>query len=409
LKQAGMVLLFSLALYSAALLSGKVVEKRSVPVDFNQRYMPIAHNILDRGDFLLEGRAPSPPVYPLVLAGLSKLGSLFGINATNIARAFNILAMALLSGLFFSLVRKYTNERTALIAALIWITYPFGIYLALQPGPEPLYLLALLPAAWTALEAGSAKPLPALTAGMAGSLPMLVKPMALFLPLAMLGVLMFWWLKQRVFWMRFVLACSLFVVGLLAAVMPWEAYLWQRTGRFIPVAELAGSSLYDGWTFGLKPGAGGDRARLPGDVEKYMQEVEKLSMEKASGEVLKAVRISAGKHTGAFIKLLLIKIGRCWYGTDEMWHEVKTLAIQALYLVLSLVGAIIWFRRGRPGGALAAVLAVLLLYHWAAATAALSILRYMIPAFFLMSMMVSFLLHQLSVNRFVLISAAGRA
>jgi len=404
-----LLFLSSIIIYAAACVLLGSFEKRVVPEDFNRRYLPIAENIARRGDFLLDGRAPSPPLYPLILAGLSKIAAFFGISSTEAARTFNVFTMSFLAVLFHSLALSYLDGRTALLAAFIWVTYPFGIYLSWLPGPEPLYLLALLPAAWATVEAARPAGLTALTAGIASALPMLVKPIALFLPLALLGVLMFWWLRQRVFWIRFVLACSLFVVGLLAAVLPWEAYLWQRTGKFVPVADKAGRSLYDGWTFGLRSGAGGDRARLPGDVEKYMREVEKLSLGMASGEVLRAVGQAAKDHPGAFLKLLLIKLGRCWYGTDEMWHEGKILGIQAVYILLSIFGTAVWFRRGRPGGALAAVLFCLLLYHWAAATAVLSILRYMIPTFFLVSMMVSFLLPQLSINRFVLISAAGKA
>jgi len=242
-------------------------------------------------------------------------------------------------------------------------------------------------AAWTALEAGSAKPLLALTAGIAGALPMLVKPMALFLPLVLLVFLLVAWTRRLVPAKSFVLGVSAFIIGLLFTLLPWEVYLWQRTGKFVPVADKAGSSIYDGWTFGLHAGTGGDKARLPEDVKTFMKDVEKVSQGKTSGEVLSAVIKAGGERPGAFLKLLLIKAGRCWYGTDEMWHEGKILGIQAFYLLLSVFGAVVWFRQGRPGGALVAILAVLLFYHWAAATAALSILRYMVPAGFLMAVM----------------------
>lgn len=394
MKPAWIVVALALALNAAAVLVGNRVEGRATPYDFEKRYLPIARGISEGGDFLLDGRAPSPPVYPLALAGISELGRLFHTSDENAARTFNVLAMALLAMLFYSLVRRYMEGRTALFAALMWVTYPFGIYLSLLPGPEPLYLLSLTLAAWAVLVAVKAKPMPVLAAGMASALPMLVKPMALFLPLGFLVFLMAVWTRKRVSLSCFALSFSLFVVGLLVVVMPWEAYLWHRTGRLIPVADLAGTSMHDGWTFGLKPGAGGDLAHLPGEVRTFMIEVEKISAGKGSGEVLNAVMKAAGERPGAFLKLLLIKAGRCWYGTDEMWHEGKTLAFQALYLVLSLIGAVIWLRGGRPGGTLAAVLSCLLLYHWAAATAALSILRYMVPAGFLMALMVAMAITQ---------------
>lgn len=121
-----------------------------------------------------------------------------------------------------------------------------------------------------------------------------------------------------------------------------------------------------------------------------MREVGKGSAGKTSGEVIGAIRDAATANPAAFIKLLLIKIGRCWYGTDEMWHEGKILVIQIFYLALSLLGALSWFRSDRPGGWLMSVLAVILLYHWAAATVVLSILRYMMPAGFLMAVMMAF-------------------
>lgn len=385
----------SIAVYSAAWALLGSFENRTVPVDFRTRYLPIAQGIAERGDFLLDGRAPSPPLYPLALTGLTKLGVLFHINEENAAKAFNVITMALLAVLFHSLVKRSTDGRTALIASLVWITYPFGIYLALQPGPEPLYLLTLLLAAWAALAAIRPNPYAALAAGMAGALPMLVKPMVLFLPFVLLGFLAVTWIRRRVPFGSFALSCSLLVAGLLLVVMPWEAYLWEKTGKLVPVADKAGSAIYDGWTFGLHAGAGGDVARLPEEVKTFMMEVEKSGQGRGSGEVMHAVTEAAGKRPGAFLKLLLIKAGRCWYGTDEMWHETLILGIQAVYLLLSAVGTVLWLRKGRPGQGLVLMLFVLLLYHWAAATAALSILRYMVPAGFLMSFIVAFALESL--------------
>ncbi len=379
-----------IVVYSAAWLALGSFEKRSVPHDFNHRYLPIAHGIGEGGDFLLNGRAPSPPIYPLVLAGLSKLGALFNIDEETSARAFNVLAMILLAVLFYSFISRHLNERTAFLAALLWITYPFAVYLTLLPGPEPLYLLALVLSAWTTVEARRAGGWETFAAGATSALPMLVKPMALFLPVAWLGFLFITWIKGRVSLERFALCCLLFIAGLLIVVLPWEAYLWQRTGKLVPVADKAGSAIYDGWTFGLNPGAGGDRVFIPEDVEKFMRGVERFSQGKGSGEVISAVRREARERPVAFLKVLFIKLGRCWYGTDEMWHERLILSIQAFYLLLATIGAILWFRQGRPGGALAAVLLILLLYHWAAATAALSILRYMVPAGFLMAVMIGF-------------------
>lgn len=383
-----MLFVTSIVIYPAAWLALGSFEKRTVPEDFLYRYLPIAQGIADRGDFLLGERAPSPPIYPLALAGLVKLGGLFNITSADMAKAFNVLAMALSAVLFYALASRFLGLRIGLMAALVWLTYPFGIYLALQPGPEPLYLLFLIIAAWTTLEAGKAGAIACLASGMSGALAMLVKPMALFLPLVLLCFLSVTWFRRRVLLGSFALSGAMFIAGLLVAVLPWEAYLWQRTGKFIPVADKAGSSLYDGWTFGLKAGAGGDRARLPLDVEEFMREVEKLSSGRESVKVLNMIVHSAKKHPGAFLNLTFIKMGRCWYGTDEMWHEGKILVIQTFYLLMSALGALLWFRKGRPGGAMVAVLLCLLFYHWAAATAALSILRYMVPAGFLMSVMI---------------------
>lgn len=391
-----LLFLKGIILYSVAWALIGSFEKRTVPVDFRARYLPIADNIIQRGDFLLEGRAPSPPMYPLALAGLAKLGALFRISAENAAKTFNVLAMALVAVLFHSLVQRFMDERTALIAALVWVTYPFGIYLTLQPGPEPLYLLFLIMTALAVAAAREGGPLACLAAGAAGSMAMLVKPMALFLPLFLLVFLVVVWTRRRVPLTRFALSCSLFVVGLSAAILPWEAYLWQRTGKFVPVADKAGSSIYDGWTFGLRPGAGGDQARLPEDVVDLMGAVADAGWSSRDGEVLGALRRAAAARPAAFLKLFLIKAGRCWYGTDEMWHEGKILMIQLFYLALSLIGAVIWFRSGKPGGWLLAGLGIILLYHWAAATAALSILRYMVSAGFLMAVMAAFVIAKLS-------------
>lgn len=51
----------SIIVYSAAWALLGSYERRTVPEDFIYRYLPIAQGIAERGDFLLNGLAPSPP------------------------------------------------------------------------------------------------------------------------------------------------------------------------------------------------------------------------------------------------------------------------------------------------------------------------------------------------------------
>lgn len=388
-----MIFLASGVIYLAAWFFLGSFEKRSVSEDFLHRYLPIAQGIVQRGDFLLDGRAPSPPIYPLILSGLLKIERSGGLKIETLAKIFNILVMAILSVVFFSLIKTVTDEKLALLSTAFWATYPFGIYLALLPGPEPLYLLSLILVVGTSLaviRSEAVSGTAAMAAGAASGLAMMVKPMAIFLPLALVIFLAIVWIGKKQPWLRTSFGLLAFVIGLLLTILPWELYLGQRIGKFVPIADKAGSSIYDGWTFGLKTGFGGDRINFSYEVKVFMQEVSRVGRFSPSERVMESVIKTAVRYPRAFIKLLLIKIGRCWYGTDEMWHEGKILVIQIFYLALSLLGALSWFRSDRPGGWLMSVLAVILLYHWAAATVVLSILRYMMPAGFLMAVMMAF-------------------
>ncbi len=55
-------------------------------------------------------------------------------------QGFTLLAMGLTCVFLYSLVLMVMGERTALLAATLWMTYPFNLWLTKQPNSEIAFL-----------------------------------------------------------------------------------------------------------------------------------------------------------------------------------------------------------------------------------------------------------------------------
>ncbi|MGA9164330.1 MAG: glycosyltransferase family 39 protein [Thiobacillus sp.] len=123
-------------------------------------FSSIAHNYLQFGVFELKfGQLASyeelarpggiyylhhPPLFPLLVAASF---ALFG-EAEAYARLVSVLATLATAALLFTMVRKMTNGRTAVLAIFLFMTYPSTILFGRKPGYEALTLLFVVLATW---------------------------------------------------------------------------------------------------------------------------------------------------------------------------------------------------------------------------------------------------------------------
>jgi 4-amino-4-deoxy-L-arabinose transferase-like glycosyltransferase len=377
-----------LAQLAAVRLRG-AFEPRSVPVDYLNRYRPQAETILAGGGMLLRGEPRTPPAYPLALAGAIALCRGHGVGPDAAARLLNLVLMALAAALLTAAVRRAVGERAALCSGLAFATYPFAVYLGLAPGPEPLYLFSLSLTAWLIAATMGSSPWWAAAAGALAGYSMLVKPIGILLPLFYAAAYLMMGRQDRGPGSRYARPALVLAAAALA-VLPWQVYLRQHDIRNVLLSSLGGATAYEGWTYGLAAGAGGDRADLPADVIALMGRIAGEGKDASLTRLFGVVARKGSERPAAFAKLAALKLVRPWFGTDEQWHERTIALVQALYLLAAVAGLVLWLG-SRNGRALMAPLAAIMLCHWLMAFATMSILRYMMPMSFLLAVCIGVL------------------
>jgi hypothetical protein len=80
------------------------------------------------------------------------------------------------------------------------------------------------------------------------------------------------------------------------------------------------------------------------------------------------------------VKLLGWKLVRSWYATSQMWWETKIILVQLVYLLPASFGLIYLIKKRKEYFSKIVFLLGIILYFWLMTIAALSILRYMVPA-----------------------------
>lgn len=344
-------------------------------------YIPVAENIVASKGITLDGAQLAtryPPGYPLTLAGVYAVADACACNRTVAVVVFNVLATELGCLFLFLLMECAFGARVATISGLLWASYPFAIWLVKQPNSEVVFIPLLYLGLWLLVRGIlRARAAFAPAAGLVLGLAALVRPIGLFLGVILSAVVLFWPAVPRTLRLRFAV---LLLAGFTLAILPWEVHVARATGQVIPLSTGARPSLLDGLTFALGTGYSGDRAPVSGDVRVLMERIRSGSAAwPGVGGLLHGVAHEALHAPAAAARLLLLKAGRSWYATDEMWYERLILGVQALYLVPALAGVWLGLRRGAPGRGVVALLLMVVCYFWAMTLTMLSIVRYMVP------------------------------
>lgn len=213
-------------------------------------------------------------------------------------------------------------------------------------------------------------------AGVLAGLSSLVRPIAISISLVFL--LFLWLFAPKKNLARQLALSALLLSGNILAVLPWENWARQATGKWIPLSMNGPASILDGVTLSAarKPLT----ASTPDDVRELIQVLVKEGRGLSTGELGKLIAREAVKHPVAAAKLLTMKAARSWYANDSRQFEMGIAFVQAPYLLLGIWG-MLWIARNTEGPPRQfAVLAMLcVLYFWMMSTIVLSIVRYMLP------------------------------
>lgn len=369
-----------------SVLPGEYGENQST--DYEHYYEPVARSIAAGAGITLDGELSTryPPGFSIVLAGVFRLGEMTGAGDEASLTAFRLLCAGLAVVLVYGLARLVWPARLALLPALAWMTYPFFLWLTKQPNSEVLFIPVLyagLFVFWWAVLRGAAGRWVWLIYPAAGALAgaaMLIRPVALGLSVIMaLAVLLC--AKRAVGIRARVSYGALIILGSILVVLPWEAAVYASTGRIIPLSSGGAVTLHDGLTFLAVPKEYRREVAVPEDVAEFMWNIhERRDETGTTSGVLAVMTDEARRAPSAFLKLMLIKLARSWYGIDSRVLEMPVLLLQVVYLSLSLWGGLYALRQG---GALRRMTAgnwLIVLYFWAMTFLVVPLFRYMVPA-----------------------------
>jgi hypothetical protein len=366
--------------------------------DYWEFYAPVAHNLLaGRGLTLAEAPAVLyPPGYPALLA-LAFLGAR-GLSwpAELGAQAISLMAHMLSVGLLYQLAEQVW-AKWAWLPALLWATYPLGLWLAKQPNSEGPFLVVLLSALWmlgpVLIQPRPDKTTPlfrVLGAGMLLGAAGLLRPIALGVGVVLAALLCF----RAPGWWRLGFATTL-LFGNALAVLPWEWWAYTQTGQVIPLSTNGPISMRGGLLFAVD--SKGYRTALPVPAEARQVMLGFIPLRDRGttitiSEITQALKAQWHTHPLGVAQLYALKAARSWYATDSGRFEGWILALQAMYL--TAIGLSAW-RAWRLGGAahwLVMLVLALTLYFWGMTIVALSIVRYMTPVMALLFLLTPALL-----------------
>ena len=194
-------------------------------------YEPVARNILAGRGLVTPDGGPAlryPPGYPLLLAGIFGLSHLLDIPEETGLSAFVLLCTGLTSVFVYLLAQSVWGPLPALLSALIWMTYPFALWLTKQQGSEVPFLVVFYGGVylfWRALLCKTRSWPVYFLSGLLVGVAMLIRPIAIGVVMVMSVIL---WLVDREIAVR----CRLFLVmmlllGNLVAVLPWEVWVYS--------------------------------------------------------------------------------------------------------------------------------------------------------------------------------------
>jgi hypothetical protein len=366
-----------------------------IGTDYAAYYRPVAESILEGRGIVHPDGTPAtanPPGYSLLLAGLFALSEWWGVSRDVLLAAVALMSVAGSSSIVFALGRSVYDPLRAAMAALIWMTYPFALLLTTYPNSElvflPLFYGSILVLV-RALSNEISDWLPYFSSGLLIGATMLVRAIAVGGGLV-LGAAVWFSTRGKQTSLRLFLV-GMILLGNLVAVVPWESWLYLKSGEFVVLGTNSVPSIRDGLTFAIVSKGYRSTIPVPPDVAGLMRDVVALARAgrlESVGTILSFLKGEIVARPFTVIKLFVIKAFRSWYASDSGRFEKLMLLIQSIYLILAVWGTQLAWKEGQRARVLVIVIWLLGLYFWIMTIVVLSILRYMVPAMGLLCLLI---------------------
>ncbi len=367
------------------------VEHEVPGTDYFILYKPMAQTILQGSGNLLQKNSliVAAPGYPIFfLLPIFALSEISGINELSLIVFFNAVIIAFSVCVLFRITKIMFNQKIALIAAILWASYPLHLWLLKNPNTEVPFLLLFFIAIYLLIRKHPTFSSYFL-AGFFLGLAILIRPIALFLPI-LFAVLTLLFQKNSL------RLSALLLAGSLLILTPWIGYASFATGHFVPVASSGHQAILSGLTFAFVRN-GEHLKEMPEDVRILMEQVKKAHITRL-GNIIKFLFNEANANPIPVIKLLELKLLRSWYATYDMWWEKEIALLQIPYLLTAFAGIALVFKKLKRYTSLYLCLSIVG-YFWVMTFLALSIVRYMIPAMAILMIFSAFTLSEIWTSR----------
>jgi F0F1-type ATP synthase membrane subunit c/vacuolar-type H+-ATPase subunit K len=351
--------------------------------DYTLLYEPGARNILEGHGFRNIDGTPiirRPPGYPLILAGLFGLSQFLSIREETVLATFSILSMGLTSVFVFMLAQSIWGPRPALVSSLVWMTYPFALWLTKQPNSEIPFQVVFYGGFclfWYALLCKSRTWPIFFLSGLLVGFATLIRPIGIGVGFIM-GA-MIWLVRREVTPRLRLFLITVILLGNVVAILPWEVWVYYTTGRVVILSTNGVSVIRQGLTYAV----GRDfpqGAVVPQGIETLMRDFRARNDELQSlGGVVSAITEALRTRPVTVAKLFALKAARSWYGTYTHRHQMPILLIQMLYLIMIFWSSLVTWKQGGITKQMAIGIWLMVLYFWGMTIISWSMLRYMVP------------------------------
>ena len=353
--------------------------------DYVAFYEPVAESILDgRGLTLPDGSLALryPPGFPVLLAGLFASGGLLGISRETMLTGFLCTTTGLATVLLFLIARTIWPLQRALFAAACFATYPLLLWLAKQPTSEMPFLILLYGAVlFLVISLRRGVLLAALACGLGIGAATLIRPITILLGFAAAGLSLIWRrdtsLRTRAY------VAALILLGNLLAVLPWELWMYNRTGMVIVVSTAGPRAMRDGLSFSGSRKSFREPVSVPSGLQAVVDDLEAElagGRLKTYGNMRSFLGSEFRRHPLGVAEMVILKAARSWYATDSHRKEGLALGMQVMYLALIAYSGVRAYRAGGAMRQMVIVTSFVAAYFWFMTIIALSIARYMVPA-----------------------------
>jgi hypothetical protein len=379
--------------------------KDYMALDYTTFYEPPARNLLSGKGLVLADGSPAvryPPGYSLALALVFGTSSLSGIPEELLYSALVLLCVGSTAVFVFFLALRAWGQRSAFVVVSLWMTFPLMLWLTKEPRSEIIFMPPMYGALLLLLGKGRVENAPGAPKNLrlryfvAGALigcATLVRPIAIGLGVVM--AILLWSMLKRTSRLALV---AMLLVGNLAVVLPWEVWVYARTGQLVILGTGGNAAIINGLTFGVDTKGYRSGIAVPSDVAALMEDIYRQYPVDDGSQTLEGAFSIMGKalleRPVTVAKLVGIKAARSWYGTDSGRLELPVFLIQVVYVgAMVVAGVFAWMRRGKSRE-LAAVTAGVVAYFWLMSILGPSFSRYMVPVMGLGFVMIPALWHR---------------